>query len=137
MYHHLGRSTLIITINLFLRDNWGTYVTKNHRRRGEKIFVNGIEFPSIKVAATSYGIKIGKVYKRLQKGVPLKDAFIERMPPNKTGVPKHCKILVLKFKSHQERNEYFGLGIRSIGLIEKRLARGWSEQRDDTVKDKR
>tara|TARA_B110000008_G_C16477413_1_gene366669 strand:- start:92 stop:433 length:342 start_codon:yes stop_codon:yes gene_type:complete len=110
---------------------------RNHRRRGEKILVNGIEFPSIKAAATAYGIKIGTVYKRLQKGVPLKDAFIKRMPPNKTGVPKHCELLGLKFKSHQERNEYFGLGNRSIDLIEKRLTRGWSEQQDDTVKDKR
>ena len=47
---------------------------------------------------------------------------------NRNGVPKACSILGMNFASHTERNKYFGLENHSLDLIEKRLARGWTEE---------
>lgn len=97
-------------------------------RRGKKVTVDGLPFSSIKAAAAHFDVNYGTVLKRLAQGVPSEQAFVSKRPPRKEGVPKPCEILGQKFKSHQERNEYFGLGDRSIDLIEKRLGRGWNEE---------
>tara|TARA_B100000780_G_C21077963_1_gene434018 strand:+ start:19 stop:1062 length:1044 start_codon:yes stop_codon:yes gene_type:complete len=47
---------------------------------------------------------------------------------NRNGVPKPCTILGLHFDSHTQRNKHFGLEDRSLDIIEKRLARGWTEE---------
>jgi len=97
-------------------------------RRGKKVTVHGLDFSSIKAAACHFDVNYSTVLKRLAQGVPWEHAFAPKLPPKRDGVPRPCKILGQKFKSHQERNEYFGLGDRSIDLIEKRLARGWNEE---------
>jgi len=47
---------------------------------------------------------------------------------NRNGVPRACSIMGMDFDSHTDRNKYFGLENYSIDLIEKRLARGWTEE---------
>ena len=47
---------------------------------------------------------------------------------NRKGVPRPCTILGLHFESHTQRNEYFKLQDKCIDLIDKRLARGWTEE---------
>ena len=47
---------------------------------------------------------------------------------NRKGVPRPCTILGLLFESHTQRNKYFELQDKCIDLIDKRLARGWTEE---------
>lgn len=47
---------------------------------------------------------------------------------NRKGVPRPCTILGLLFESNTQRNKYFELQDKCIDLIDKRLARGWTEE---------
>ena len=47
---------------------------------------------------------------------------------NRKGVPRPCTILGLHFESHTQRNKCFGLEDRSLDIVEKRIARGWTDE---------
>ena len=90
--------------------------------------IQGKSFASITAAAKEFGVKPNIANKRLSDGWSIEEAMgLVQRGSRRKGNPKACTILGIEFESKAERNRYFGLSEKTPDLVEKRLARKWTE----------